>query len=311
MPDTRRRLERVTASEVRDWLHRPLASDDKYSRGVVSLWTGSAQYPGAALLGAQAAVRTGCGLVRYVGPDALGREIVRARPEVVLGDGRSQALVIGSGVASFVEDARSESARDRMADGTPAVIDAGGLDLVERCASSALLTPHARELERLAGRLGVGAGFERLDLARAVADATGATVLLKGSSTLIVSPDCAALEVRAPTSVLATAGTGDVLAGIAGAMLAIECAAGSERDGAGRETAGRPHPLVRVAASAAWVHGRAALLASLREIDPATSAHEALAETSARPASAPVAARDVARAVPGIIGALLGAGAET
>ncbi|MBU4465924.1 MAG: NAD(P)H-hydrate dehydratase, partial [Actinobacteria bacterium] len=78
-------------------LRNPTNADDKYSRGVVGIRTGSDAYPGAAVLGVEAAWRTGIGMVRYLGPDRPTALVLHRRPETVTADGRVQAWVIGSG----------------------------------------------------------------------------------------------------------------------------------------------------------------------------------------------------------------------
>ncbi len=213
---------------------RPGVDDDKYRRGVLGVVAGGSTYTGAAVLSVGAAVLSGAGMVRYLGPDAP-TDLVRARwPEVVPGEGRVQAWVLGPGV-----DAEADHEADHEADGEqrehvehalagdePCLVDAGALDLVTHRAAPTLLTPHAGELARLLTRLESG-GTERsevaarpLEHARRAARLTGATVLLKGATTLVVPPDGPVLAQSAGSAWLATAGSGDVLAGLAGALLA-------------------------------------------------------------------------------------------
>jgi ADP-dependent NAD(P)H-hydrate dehydratase / NAD(P)H-hydrate epimerase len=230
----------------------PGPHDDKYSRGVLGVVAGGATYTGAALLCTGAAVAAGAGMVRYVGPPPP-TELVRARwPEVVPGPGRVQAWLVGPGLdldteagqpepdqleagQSGVEDGQRAAALDALASGLPCVVDAGALDLLESAADSGdisgvagplLLTPHAGELARLLSRLG-GEPVDRTEVearplhhARAAAAATGATVLLKGATSVLAAPDGEVRSVPDGPDWLATAGSGDVLAGIAGALLA-------------------------------------------------------------------------------------------
>ena len=286
-------LQRVTANDAAGWLSAPGPGDDKYSRGVVELATGSSEYPGAARLGVEAACRSGVGLVRWSGPDALGLWLLAARPEVVLSAGRCDAVVAGSGIASAVEDERRHEVVEGIQEGMPTVLDAGGLDLVPADGTEfgphVVLTPHVRELARLASRLGpfevtgLSDPDERLRVARSVVERTGATLLLKGAQTLVL--DRAGLAagvawlVEAPTHALATAGTGDVLAGLLGGLLAI-----AEQRGDGVRTSP-----AEIAACASWVHGEAALVAARRH-----GSHRS-----------PVTALEVATAVPAAIGSLL------
>ena len=216
----------------------PGPSDDKYSRGVVGVVAGGEAYTGAALLAVTAAVESGAGMVRYVGtptPTALVRAAV---PEAVHGPGRVQAWVVGPGldVASTGAQAHDqlEVARSALAGDEPVVVDAGGLDLLDadvvwgRAGRATLLTPHAGECARLLTRLTDGeVTREQVEAspvtrARALAEATGATVLLKGSTTVVVGPGEGASawsQADAPAW-LGTAGAGDVLAGLLGMLLA-------------------------------------------------------------------------------------------
>lgn len=216
----------------------PRPSDDKYSRGVVGVIAGGEAYTGAALLAVTAAVESGAGLVRYVGtptPTALVRAAV---PEAVHGTGRVQAWVVGPGLEVASTGAESHDqldvARSALAGDEPVVVDAGGLDLLDadvvmaRAGRTTLLTPHAGECARLLTRL-TRAEVTREQVesspathARALAGASGATVLLKGSTTVVVGPGEGATawsQADAPAW-LGTAGAGDVLAGLVGMLLA-------------------------------------------------------------------------------------------
>ncbi|KJL18288.1 ADP-dependent (S)-NAD(P)H-hydrate dehydratase [Microbacterium oxydans] len=246
--------------EVREWTREdtarlfrvPTADDDKYARGVVALRTGSPAYPGAAVLGVEAAWRTGAGFVRYVGAERMADAVLARRPETVAGAdvGRSRidAWVIGSGTDPTDRDDAEQAALEEIVAGDAAVvIDAGALDLAEKARARFLVTPHAREFARLQERLGVpGAGEDRVSAARRTADRLGGTVLLKGARTLIASPEGDVIAVDAGTGWLATAGTGDVLAGVLGTVLA----------------ANQGSPIAEVAAAGAWIHGHAGRVAA-------------------------------------------------
>lgn len=244
--------------ELREWLRVPVAGDDKYSRGVLGVLTGSDMYPGAAVLGVEAAARTGAGMVRYVGDDRPSDLILQRRPEVVTASGRVQAWLIGSGMdASERSEGETRQIRAALRQGLPTVLDAGALDLVASSGGPTLLTPHAGELVRVLSDLGekptrgeVEADPERWS--RRAADGTGATVLLKGATTHIVAPDGEGLRVRAGSPWLATAGSGDVLGGILGALLA------AHSDAILDDTS----ELVVVAAAGARLHGLAGDLAA-------------------------------------------------
>lgn len=226
---------------VRDDIARlwpvPGPADDKYTRGVLGVVAGGEGYTGAPVLAVTAAVTAGVGMVRYIGP-AAPTDLVRARvPEAVFGPGRVQAWLVGPGLdpAPAPDDAAGQAqlqaAREALASDLPCVVDAGGLDLLDgpRAHSGArtLLTPHAGELARLLTRLGPDAVSSAevvaapVDHARRAATALHATVLLKGSTTYVVPP-VAALPVFAQAdgpAWLGTAGSGDVLAGLAGMLL--------------------------------------------------------------------------------------------
>jgi len=274
---------------VREWtredaahaLRRPTAADDKYSRGVVGMRTGSDAYPGAAVLGVEAAWRTGLGMVRYLGPSRAADLVLARRPETVTTDGRVQAWVVGSGQdAATRTPADTAVLRALLSDTDPVVADAGALDLAAEDEATAprILTPHDREHARLRAALGLGvAGADRVAAARESAEATGAVVLLKGATTVVVAPDGWSATVEAGTPWLATAGTGDVLAGVIGALVAGATAAGRAPDGAA---------LAALAASGAWLHGRAGAIASagdrpITALDVAEALPRAVAEALA------------------------------
>ncbi len=255
----------------------PTAGDDKYRRGVVGVVAGSPTYTGAAVLACAGALRAGVGMVRYVGPVPAADQVRLHWPEVVVGAGRVQAWVLGSGVDPDADDGQVEAVHGALAEGVPCVLDAGALHLLarqpqlrRRLGPHVLLTPHAGELARLLTALHPAGGeVSRGDVeakplrhARLAADLTGATVLLKGSTTLVVG---AQLPVRSQAEApawLATAGAGDVLAGIAGALLAAGLAA------------------IEAGSLAALVHG--------------------LAADRARPGG-PITAQEVAAAVPDVV----------
>ncbi|WP_299443535.1 bifunctional ADP-dependent NAD(P)H-hydrate dehydratase/NAD(P)H-hydrate epimerase [uncultured Phycicoccus sp.] len=261
----------------------PVPGDDKYSRGVVGIVAGGEPYTGAAVLSVTAAVESGAGMVRFVGTPTPTALVRAAAPEALHGVGRVQAWVVGPGLDTTSRasgsKAQLDAARDALGGEAPVVVDAGGLDLLEdavlrrRHERVTLLTPHAGECARLLSRLTrtevtraqvEGAPLEH---ARRAAELTGATVLLKGATTLVVPPGGAPAWSQADAPAwLATAGAGDVLAGLLGTLLA----AGLDADVAG--------------ALGALVHGVAA--------------------DRANPGG-PVRALGVAQALPGTIAALL------
>ncbi|UER53628.1 NAD(P)H-hydrate epimerase [Kineosporiaceae bacterium SCSIO 59966] len=227
-------VERLEPADAAGRWPVPGPRDDKYSRGVLGVVAGGARYTGAAVLCTGAAVRAGAGMVRYLGPPEP-TALVRARwPEVVPGQGRVQAWVVGPGIDPGDPD-QLPAVEAALAGDLPCLVDAGALELLpaQRRDAPTLLTPHAGELARLLTRLeGDGAGRRAgttarddvlaapLDAARRAARLTGATVLLKGATTLVVPPDGPVRSQPAGPPWLATAGAGDVLAGVAGVLLA-------------------------------------------------------------------------------------------
>lgn len=261
-----------TARDVARALRTPAAADDKYSRGVLGMRTGSIAFPGAAVLGVEAAWRTGLGMVRYLGS---ARDLVLARrPETVTADGRVQAWLIGSGTDAAARTPDETAVlRGILSRGEPVVVDAGALDLAPGASAPVIVTPHDREHARLRDALGLGAADDRVAAATETARALGGVVLLKGSTTVVAAADGVVHRVPGSTPWLATAGTGDVLAGALGALLA------SRPDG--------DH--AALAASAAWLHARAAALAA-----SALGRH-----------GGPITALDVAENLPRAVGEVL------
>ncbi|MFJ3564361.1 NAD(P)H-hydrate dehydratase [Streptomyces diastaticus] len=260
--------EALQHADVAALLPRPAPESDKYRRGVVGICAGSARYPGAAVLCVHGALRTGAGAVRYAGP---GDQAVVARfPETLVSSGlpseagRVQAWVVGPGLGEDEEAGRRVA--DVLAQDVPVLVDADGLRFLDRDRLRArtaptLLTPHAGEAARLLGVEREHVEAARLTSVRRLASEYGATVLLKGSTTLVAAPD-ESMPVRVNatgTPWLATAGSGDVLSGVAGSLLAAGLSA---RD---------------AASAGAYLHGLAARHAA---------------------AGAPVDAQDVAGALP-------------
>lgn len=228
-----------TAKDAAPFIYVPTESDDKYSHGVLGVVTGSKRYPGAAILGAEAAHHTGVGMVRYLGPRSVARLVLLRRPEVVTVPGKVNAWLIGSGMdARHRTWAEKRRLRGALESGLPVVIDAGALDLIGEARGPVIITPHARELARLltqrkATRTSEFVSVEPLteaiahdpaDWSQYAADELGVAVLLKGHETHISVPKGSEgtrfhVKVTSPTTLLATAGSGDVLAGILGALV--------------------------------------------------------------------------------------------
>ncbi|WP_066040203.1 ADP-dependent NAD(P)H-hydrate dehydratase [Herbiconiux solani] len=294
-------MSETPSADWRDWnelaasecIRVPGKDDDKYSRGVLGIVTGSAEFPGAAVLGVEAAVRTGLGMVRYLGAERAAGFVLHARPEAVTAEGRVQAWLIGSGMSSASRtDEESALLEKAVTGGEPVVADAGALDLAGRIVGPAVLTPHAGEMVTLLADFGIQTDRRAVSanpesFAQRAADATGHVVLLKGSVTHVCGPADAdghrtAARVLAPSSWAATAGSGDVLGGIVGALVATH--ADELGDGSDLSPEARTARLVGLAATGAYIHAWAAERASDR---------------------GPIAALDIAGAVPRIVARLV------
>lgn len=280
-----------TREDARGVLRAPEPDDDKRLRGTVALCTGSPQYPGAAVLGVEGAWRAGAGFVRFLGAQRVVDGVLARRPETVAHPEPStdaplppaDAWVIGSGQVAAERDAHEERLLRRILAGSaPVIVDAAAIDLALDAAAPVVVTPHEGEFARLREALGLERAHPdeltdrpgRADLVRETARALGGVVLLKGSRTMVAEPAGEAIVVSSGTPWLAVAGTGDVLAGVIGALVAA-----------------RPDAvLADLAAAGAWMHGAAGCAAA--------GADEASI-------GRPIVALDVAAALPQVIGALL------
>jgi len=211
-------VEALQAADVRALYPVPRGESDKYSRGVLGLMVGSSQFPGAAVITTAGALGGPVGMIRYVGPDAVAEAVRAAHPEVVAGEGRVQAWAIGSGLG---DKADAGQIRRLTQEEEPVVVDADGLKALDPPLRGAVvMTPHAGELARLLGASREEVEMRRLHYAQEAAGLYQAVVLLKGSTTVIASPDGRVRVNTTATPWLATAGSGDVLAGLCGALLA-------------------------------------------------------------------------------------------
>lgn len=239
----------LEAADVAALLAVPGESDDKYTRGVVGILAGSAYFPGAGVLATGASLRGGVGMVRYAG---RAPEQVHSRyPEVVVQAGtlphetRVQSWVVGSGLGTD-EDALT-LVRDALGTDVPVIVDADAITLVARHpelvrdrTAPTILTPHDREFARIAG----APGEDRIAAARRAAADLNAVVLLKGNATIVAEPGGRAFANPTGTPWLATAGSGDVLSGLIGSLLAtgvdapMAAAAGAYLHGVAGQLAG-------------------------------------------------------------------------
>ena len=255
-------VESLQAADVAALLPRPASDAHKYTRGVVGVRAGSSEYPGAALLSVAGAGSGLAGMVRYVGDDEVATRVRETHPEVV-GAGKVQAWVVGSGSGDGAEGALDAA----LADEVPLVVDADALIHAERARGVPLvLTPHAGELARMLGTDRDLVEAQPLRHARDAAEKYAAVVLLKGRHTLIAAPDGRVRVTTTGTPWLATAGAGDVLGGLIGALLATGL---SDFD---------------AASVGSWLHGAAATLAAR---------------------GGPITAGDVAKAIPEAVAATL------
>lgn len=223
-------------------LRTPNEFDDKYSRGVVGFVTGSDEYPGAAILGIKAALATSIGMVKYVGPQRVQDLLLVTNPEAVCFEGayeagRANAWVVGSGVPNTDSQQKRNAELVFFSSGSLAVVDAGALEYLDfelLRNQRLLLTPHYGELARLLNHLdetkehtSESVRERAVALAQQTAVRLGQSVLLKGSYTVLADPNGEVRSVGPNSPHLATAGSGDVIAGLLGAL----AAANSEEDG--------------------------------------------------------------------------------
>ncbi len=239
----------------------PSDLDHKYSRGVLGIITGSAQYPGAAVITTSAALATGLGMARFHSSSGLAHLVLHQSPEVVVQPGPVTAWLAGSGIhhkkySDFTTFLRHRWFTLLKQQTVPTVLDAGALHLAGKLEQPTLITPHAGELSRLFAQHGITVSAEVIEAdpatwAKKCSEQFNVTVLLKGSKTVVAQGDLL-ISLPIATPYLATAGTGDVLAGVIGALVAtnyIEILNDSQR-------------LAHVAATGAFIHNQAALLAS-------------------------------------------------
>jgi hydroxyethylthiazole kinase-like uncharacterized protein yjeF len=278
LPDAEPMVRVPDFADVANWWPHPDPASDKYTRGVAGVATGSPDFPGAALLSVSGGLAGPAGMVRYAGP--VADDVIRAHPSVVVSHrvaeaGRVQAWLVGCGTGT--DERAREELRAVLGSSVPAVLDADALTLIEGGplpaalrdrAAPTVVTPHDREFARIAGET---VGTDRVNAAKLLAQRLGVVVLLKGDRTVVASPGGSAWANPTGTPALATAGTGDVLAGLLVSLLAAGLS------------------VERAAMAAAYVHGLAGRKAAGR-----FGTGEA----------APVTAPDVAAAMAAVIATL-------
>lgn len=239
----------------------PSDLDHKYSRGVLGLITGSAQFPGAAVLTTSAASATGVGMVRFHSSSGLAHLVLHSTPSAVVQPGKVAAWLVGSGISSkkysdFTTWLRHRWFKLIQLQSVPTVLDAGALSLAGSLEQPTVITPHSGELATLLTARGVQVSAEGVEgdpkkWVQIAADTLGVTVLLKGATTYVANDELL-IQLPVATPWLATAGSGDVLSGIMGALVATNAI----------EILNDYNHLAYVAASAAFIHNQAAERAS-------------------------------------------------
>lgn len=326
-------------------LRTPHASDNKYSRGVLGIITGSNDYPGAAVLSTSAAIHANIGMVRYAGPLRAQNLVLQASPEVVASEqlnGKIDAITVGCGIPdeSHCNDETALSQRKYIAsilakysnendnknknendnaetqlnnNLPPICVDAGALDLLpKQVCEKVVLTPHAGELSSLFTRYDLEVSAQQIvknptHYAQKAANLTGATVLVKGATTAVASPSSMHSPVyiaQYAPSWLATAGSGDVLAGILGALLA-QHEKDNENDNNNDNANNKNYALI--AASAAVIHGVCAVFASRSSggNNYTQLVQDIVKSKRALTLEHPIVASDIINALPHVLGILI------
>ncbi|MFU0528695.1 ADP-dependent NAD(P)H-hydrate dehydratase [Gardnerella vaginalis] len=328
-------------------LRTPHASDNKYSRGVLGVITGSNDYPGAAVLSTSTAIHANIGMVRYSGPLRAQNLVLQASPEVVASEqlnGKIDAITVGCGIpdeshcndetalsqrkyiASILakysneNDNKNENDNDnaetQLNNNLPPIcVDAGALDLLpKQVCEKVVLTPHAGELSSLFTRYDLEVSAQQIvknptQYAQKAADLTGATVLVKGATTAVASPS----KLHSPIYIaqyapswLATAGSGDVLAGILGALLAQHEKDNENNDKNYNNNANNKNYAL-IAASAAVIHGICAVFASRSSggNNYTQLVQDIVKSKRALTLEHPIIASDIINALPHVLGILI------
>ena len=254
-------LKKWSARDTSRCIITPSDLDHKYSRGVLGIITGSAQFPGVAVLTTAAASATGVGMVRFHSSSGLAHLVLHTTPSAVVQPGKVAAWLVGSGIdakkySDFTTWLRHRWFKLIRLQSVPTILDAGALSLAGSLEQPTVITPHSGELATLLSSRGVHVTAEAIEgdskkWVQFAAQTLGVTVLLKGSTTYVAN-DEVLIQLPVATPWLATAGSGDVLAGIMGALVATNAI----------EILNDYNHLAYVAASAAYIHNQAAERAS-------------------------------------------------
>lgn len=261
MAQNNRIIKKWSMRDTKHCIVVPTDLDQKYSRGVLGIITGSAQYPGAAVLTTSAAAATGLGLIRFYSSSGLAHLVLHTTPSAVVQPGKVSAWLIGSGIPSdkylnFSTWLRHRWFKLAYLQSMPTLLDAGALELAGSLEQPTLITPHSGELSQLLTQRGVPVSVEAIEgdpkkWVQVAASTLGVTVLLKGARTLVANDEIL-IELPVATPWLATAGSGDVLAGIIAALIATNTI----------NILNDPNHLAQVAAAGAFIHSSAAKIAS-------------------------------------------------
>ena len=253
--------QRWTARDAKKCIVIPSDIDHKYSRGTLGMITGSAKYPGAAVLTSRAALATGLGVLRFHSSSGLAHLVLHSSPEALVQPGKVDAWIVGCGIdenkfSDFTTWLRHRWFKLIKLQTVPTVLDAGALNLAGKLSQPTLITPHAGELARLLNKRGITVSSEAIEAdprkwAIKASESLGVVVLLKGSLTVVANGQ-ELIELPKSTPWLATAGSGDVLAGIIGALVATNYI----------EILNQPSRLAEVAATGAYIHNLAAVTVS-------------------------------------------------
>jgi hydroxyethylthiazole kinase-like uncharacterized protein yjeF len=256
-----RTAKKWSARDAAKCIITPSDLDHKYSRGVLGLITGSAQFPGAAVLTTAAASATGIGMVRFHSSSGLAHLVLHTTPSAVVQPGKVAAWLVGSGInakkySDFTTWLRHRWFKLIRLQSVPTILDAGALSLAGSLEQPTVITPHSGELATLLSARGVMVTAEAIEgdpkkWVQIAADTLGVTILLKGATTYVANDEFL-IQLPLATPWLATAGSGDVLAGIMGALVATNAI----------EILNDYNQLAYVAASAAFIHNQAAEKAS-------------------------------------------------
>ncbi|MEN9352446.1 MAG: hypothetical protein RL476_406 [Actinomycetota bacterium] len=256
-----RTVKKWSAKDAARCIITPSDLDHKYSRGVLGLITGSAQFPGAAVLTTAAASATGIGMVRFHSSSGLAHLVLHSTPSAVVQPGKVAAWLVGSGIDAKKYSDITTWLRHRWfklvrLQSVPTVLDAGALYLAGSLEQPTVITPHSGELSQLLTARGVQVSAEAIEgdpkkWVQIAADTLGVTVLLKGATTYVANDELL-IQLPVATPWLATAGSGDVLAGILGALVATNAI----------EILNDYNHLAHVAATASFIHAQAAARAS-------------------------------------------------